>query len=99
MATSISLGPPPICEGGVDDLGMALRVDGIEVDHLDGFRARRLHLRDGGVAERVIRQGGQHNARGRIAQIALADGQPDFGRAAEQQNGLGIAHGIDLRTI
>ncbi len=81
-------------EGGVDHLGMACGVDPVEVDQLDGPGARRLHLRDGVVAARVSGQFGQHDARRCVAQISLADGQPDLGRASEQQNGLRIAYGV-----
>ena len=31
----------------------------------------------------------------RVAQVALADGQPDLGRAAEQQDGLGVSYGVE----
>ena len=74
---------------------MALGVDGVEVDELDRLGARGLHLRDGVVTARVVGQGGQHDARRRVAQVPLADRQPDLGGAAEQQDGLGVAYGVE----
>ena len=74
---------------------MACGVDTVEVDPLDGLGARGLHLRDGFVAFRVVRKVGQHDACCRIAQVALADRQPDLRRSAEQQNGLGIARRVE----
>src|SRR5262245_59900924 len=67
---------------------MALRVDAVEVDPLDGLRARGLQLRDGVVPPGMIGQVGQHDADMGVAQVALTDRQPDLGCAAEQQDGL-----------
>ena len=40
-----------------------------------------------GRSARITRAGG-------VAQEAFGDGQPDFGRAAEDEDGLGVAHGV-----
>ncbi len=82
-------------ESRVDHFRVAFGVDAVEVDPLDGLRSGGLHLGDGVVALRVAGDVGQHDAGPCIAQVALADRQPDLGGASEQQDGLGITGGVE----
>ena len=73
------------------------RVAGLEIDLLDRAAGGGQLRRPRPCAAR--RAGGQHDPQRPIGGVPAGDGQRDVGRAAEQQQGLGRAQGVEHEVL
>ena len=80
-------------EGGVDGRSVRAVVPGIKIDF--GDRAAQIAQLGRGPRTPLGRPGRQHHPQPALAGVAPGDGERDVGRAAEQQDRLRAAQGVD----
>ena len=79
----------------VDDARVGLEVGGVEVDDAHVGSTGGAHLSLGGLAARVTGKRRQGDLGGALLQEGGGNGEADLAGAAEHQDGLGDAHGVD----
>ena len=83
-----------MAEDFLENLRVGIEVHCVEGDGYDLAGTGGVHA-CGGVIQRLASTGGQDHARGAAGEELLDDGEAHVGRAAEQQDGLGFANGIN----